>query len=68
VSRDSAWSVPERYGVGELYRRLRVCERFGLGIGDVLPGFDPNNESHMASVMAFEHLREVEEARERMRL
>ena len=65
---DSVWNVPERYNVNELYQKLRMCERFELGIGDVLPGFDPNNESHMASVMAFEHLREVEEARERMRL
>jgi hypothetical protein len=50
-----------------MYRRLRVCERLGLAIADVLPGFDPANETHLAAVMAFEHLREVEEARESMR-
>ena len=49
-----------------LYQRLRLVERFPqLKINDVAPGFDPAKETHMAVMMYYEHVREVQEARDR---
>ena len=56
-----------KLGHGHLYQTLRVCERFRgtLKISDLLPGFDPTKETHRAALAAYEHVRQVEELRER---
>lgn len=57
--------LPKSYGVTILYRVLRVAERFGRGeFTSPIDWWDAMKESEQAVLLAYETIRQQEEARE----